>query len=291
MRIAAISDIHGNLPALEATWADIVAEGVDLVADLGDIASGPLWPRETVQWLMAREAAEPSRWRTIAGNHDRQLLDPVLSARSPSDAFAARELGGAERAWLATLRPAAWLSDEVLLCHGTPADDLAYFMETVIPGFGTAGHRGVRAATPLEMNERAAQSWPAPGRDGAPAAARSGLAAALILCGHTHVPRAMAVAGGPLVVNPGSVGLPAYDDDQPHAHVVENGSPHARWALLERDAAGAWHVQLRATPYDWAAAAARAEDNGRGDWADALATGFVGRTLSRMVARGAGPAD
>jgi hypothetical protein len=49
-------------------------------------------------------------------------------------------------------------------------------------------------------------------------------------------------------------------------------------------------VQLRATPYDWAAAAARAEDNGRGDWADALATGFVGRTLSRMIAQGAGPA-
>jgi hypothetical protein len=101
----------------------------------------------------------------------------------------------------------------------------------------------------------------------------------------------MAVAGGPLVVNPGSVGLQAYDDDHPLPHVVEAGSPHARWALVERTGAGPWHVQLRATPYDWLAAAARAESRGRGDWADALATGFVGRTLADLdplaVARGA----
>ena len=88
----------------------------------------------------------------------------------------------------------------------------------------------------------------------------------------------MAVPGGPLVVNPGSVGLQAYDDVHPLPHVIENGSPDARWALVERDRRGAWHVQLRTTPYDWASAAARAQANGRGDWADALATGFVGRT-------------
>ena len=85
----------------------------------------------------------------------------------------------------------------------------------------------------------------------------------------------MALAGGVLVVNPGSVGLQAYDDDHPLPHVVEVGAPHARWALVERDAGGAWHTQLRATPYDWPAAAARAQANGRPDWAHALATGRV----------------
>jgi hypothetical protein len=90
----------------------------------------------------------------------------------------------------------------------------------------------------------------------------------------------MAVPGGPLVVNPGSVGLQAYDDIHPRPHWIENGSPEARWALAERDAHGDWHVQLRVTPYDWRAAAARAQDNGRGDWADALGTGFVTRTDS-----------
>ncbi len=269
-RIAIVSDIHGNLPALEAVWAEIERAAPALVVNLGDIASGPLWPRETVQWLMAREAAEPALWRTIAGNHERQALAADLARMGASDACAARALGAPERAWLAALPGTQWLADDVLLCHGTPASDLVYFMETVTPGFGVDGHRGVRAASVAELSARAAET---PAAD-----ARSGLSASMIVCGHTHVPRAMAVPGGPLVVNPGSVGLQAYDDVHPHPHFVENGSPDARWALVERDRRGAWHVQLRTTPYDWPAAAARAQDNGRGDWADALATGFVGRT-------------
>ena len=66
---------------------------------------------------------------------------------------------------------------------------------------------------------------------------------------------------------------------------AETGSPHARWALGERANGrtggradgGHWRVQLRATPYDFEAAARQAERNGRGDWADALRTGRVGR--------------
>ncbi len=251
-------------------WAEIERAAPALVVNLGDIASGPLWPRETVQWLMAREAAEPALWRTIAGNHERQALAADLARMGASDACAARALGAPERAWLAALPGTQWLADDVLLCHGTPASDLVYFMETVTPGFGVDGHRGVRAASVAELSARAAET---PAAD-----ARSGLSASMIVCGHTHVPRAMAVPGGPLVANPGSVGLQAYDDVHPHPHFVENGSPDARWALVERDRRGAWHVQLRTTPYDWPVAAARAQDNGRGDWADALATGFVGRT-------------
>jgi len=219
---------------------------------------------------MAREAAEPGRWRTIAGNHERQALGSDVSRMGASDAYAARALGVVERAWLGALPTTQWLADDVLLCHGTPASDLVYFMETVIPGFGVDGQRGVRAASLDELATRAAEM---PAGD-----TRSGLSAALVLCGHTHVPRAMAVPGGPLVVNPGSVGVPAYDDIHPHPHWIENGSPEARWALVERGPHGDWHVQLRATPYDWRAAAARAQANGRGDWADALGTGFVTRT-------------
>ena len=269
-RLAIVSDIHGNLPALEAAWAEIERAAPTLVVNLGDIASGPLWPRETVQWLMAHAAADPARWRTLAGNHERQALAPDVARMGASDAYAARALGAPERDWLGALPATQWLLDEVLLCHGTPASDLVYFMETVVPGFGVDGGRGVRAATAAELSARAAE---VPAGD-----TRSGLAAALILCGHTHVPRAMAVPGGPLVVNPGSVGVPAYDDVHPLPHVIENGSPDARWALAERDRHGAWHVQLRSTPYDWRSAVARALANGRGDWADALATGFVGRT-------------
>jgi predicted phosphodiesterase len=269
-RIAIVSDIHGNLPALEAVWSAIAREQPARVVNLGDIASGPLWPAETVRWLMARAAAEPARWCTIAGNHERQALAAHLARMGASDAYAARALGAPERAWLAALPGTRWLCDDVLLCHGTPASDLVYFMETVIPGFGVDGQRGVRAASASELHARAAET---PQGD-----ARAGLSAALILCGHTHVPRAMAVPGGPLVVNPGSVGLQAYDDVHPHPHFIEVGAREARWAMVERDRQGGWHVQLRSTPYDWRAAVARARANGRDDWADALATGFVGRT-------------
>jgi hypothetical protein len=142
-------------------------------------------------------------------------------------------------------------------------------METMTPGFGIDGHRGVRAASAAELGARAT---------GLPAGdSRAGLSAALILCGHTHMPRVMAVQGGPWVVNPGSVGVQAYDDVHPLQHHIENGAPDARWALVERDPHAACRVQLRTTPYDWQAAVARAVSNGRHDWADALATGFVGR--------------
>jgi predicted phosphodiesterase len=269
-RIAIVSDIHGNLPALEAVWAEIERERPARVVNLGDIASGPLWPAETVQWLMAREAAEPARWITIAGNHERQALAADVARMGASDAYAARALGAPERAWLVALPGTRWLGNDVLLCHGTPASDLVYFMETVIPGFGVDGQPGVRAASASELLARATET---PVGD-----TRAGLRATLVLCGHTHVPRVMAVPDGPLVLNPGSVGLQAYDDVHPHPHHIENGSPLARWALVERDERGAWQVQLRATPYDWRAAAARALANGRGDWADALASGFVSRT-------------
>ena len=61
MRIAAVSDIHGNLFALDAVLADIERRGVDLIVNLGDIVSGPLLPRETAERLMSLELADHPR--------------------------------------------------------------------------------------------------------------------------------------------------------------------------------------------------------------------------------------
>ena len=72
-----------------------------------------------------------------------------------------------------------------------------------------------------------------------------------------------------------SVGLPAWRDDDDPTTGVETGSPHARYAIVERGPAG-WDVTLRAVVYDWAAAARRAQDGGRPEWAHALATGRNG---------------
>ena len=77
-----------------------------------------------------------------------------------------------------------------------------------------------------------------------------------------------------LIVNPGSTGLQAYEDSHPFLHRMETGSPHARYAMLERTARG-WSARLLAVAYDWHAAAAMARQNGREDWGIALETGFV----------------
>lgn len=262
MRWAILSDIHGNLPALEAVLAAITAEGIERVVQLGDALSGPLWPAETADRLMALD------WPAIAGNHERQVLTLPRERMGSADRHAAERLGDAQRAWLRALPATRWLGEDIFCCHGTPGSDLVYLMETVTPDFGLHGSSGIRAASAAELAERLG-------------AAR----APVVLCGHSHVPR-VAQVGSSLLVNPGSVGLPAYDDDHPHRHHVETGSPLARWAVLERAGAG-FGVALRATPYDHEGAAQQAEANGRGDWADALRTGRVGRTEADVkLARG-----
>ena len=256
MKLAVISDIHGNLLALQAVLADIARQGVDQTVNLGDILSGPLQPAETADLLMAQGFA------TIRGNHERQLLE-MLAQPGPVDAatadgYAASEMSPAHATWLQALPVAIALNSDVRLCHGTLGSDLQYWLETVVPGFAQGQGPGVRAATLEEVAERL-DSATHP----------------VMLCGHSHVPRLLQ-CGAVLIVNPGSVGLPAYADEHPHPHVIENGAPHARYALLEKTVQG-WQVDLRAVPYDHLAQARVAAAHRRPDWAHALASGFAQR--------------
>jgi hypothetical protein len=77
---------------------------------------------------------------------------------------------------------------------------------------------------------------------------------------------------GRLAVNPGSVGLPAYADDRPAPHRMENHAPHARYAVIEKTVSG-WNVAHISLAYPWHEAVAAARRQGRDDWARALATG------------------
>ena len=275
--IAVLSDIHGNLPALEAAITDARAAGATRFVNLGDSLSGPLWPAETADLLMRED------WPTIAGNHERQLLTHSRDRMNASDRFARERLSGIQMAWLAaqpqtlTVIPASVpgstvrqapdkrLDDcargdvdprteagmtgvsEILLVHGSPRSDVEHLIHSVEGA-------GLREASDFEIEERL-----------------DGAAAPLILCGHTHVARIVTLADGRTVANPGSVGLQAYTDDHPAFYTVENDDPLARYALV-RDGT----VELRAISYDHASAAAKAAREGRTDWAEALRSGRNG---------------
>jgi predicted phosphodiesterase len=242
--ISIISDIHGNLAALEAVAEDIKVRGIGQVVNLGDSLSGPLLPLETARFLMA------SGWLSLAGNHERQILNLRSGRGGPSDQYAASQLGDKEFVWLRSLTHTMQLGNEVFLCHGTPRSDCEYFLDTVDGSF-------VRLASSSEINERL-----------------SGEQSAVVACGHTHIPRSVRTATGQLLVNPGSVGLPAYSDDQPTPHVVETGSTDACYAILSKGEDG-WLVQHVSLPYDNKTMASLARKRGRPDWEQALLTGYA----------------
>jgi predicted phosphodiesterase len=243
MRIAVLADIHGNLLALEAVLRHARGRGVDAVVNLGDSLSGPLMPLETAQFLMAQG------WMTIAGNHERQLLTLGPTQWGLSDTYTHARLSARELDWLAGQPSTGRFLPEVFICHGTPQSDLDPLLETLEP-------TGCRTASAREVEDRLGDAQ-----------------AEVILCGHTHVPRAVRTRSGQLVVNPGSVGLPAWEYGDPPAR-IETGSPDARYATLERRG-GHWSTSLHAVPYDHHAMADLAAARGRPDWESALRTGYM----------------
>ena len=245
MGLAVIADIHGNLPALEAVIADIARRNVDHTINLGDCVSGPLWPRETMDLL------ERLKLQTVRGNHDRWVAQTPRERMYPSDAFAHDAITPLQRSALGALPPVCKLDTGITAVHGTSIDDNQYLLEDVF-------HGRLVLARPTTICDRL-----------------NGQSRGLFLCGHSHLPRIVHAANGALIVNPGSVGCPAYSDPNPPAHVSESGSPHARYALLSQSA-GVWSIDLIGIEYDWNAASVRAAENGRADWARALASGFMG---------------
>jgi predicted phosphodiesterase len=193
VRVAALYDIHGNLPALEAVLGDVDRAGVDAIVCGGDVVWGPM-PCECLELLETRGAL------FVRGNADRD----VLSGADEIDRFCAARLSEAQkervRSWPLTRELVVAGLGRVLFCHATPRSD-----EEV-----------VTRATP----------------DSVVAEALAGVAADVVVCGHTHMQLDRRLPGAPRLVNAGSVGMP-YE-----------GEAGARWALLGPG------VELRRTPYD-----------------------------------------
>jgi len=244
---AIVADVHGNRWALEAVLADARQHGATHLLNLGDVLYGPLDPAGTADVLLGLD------WPTVAirGNQDRILFEPTAEEHlHRSLAFTRSHATPDAIAWLSGL-PTTARHEDVLLVHGTPSSDETYLLEDASP-------EGVRPRSPSEVAELLGPET----------------SATLVLCGHSHLPGAIQLPEGPLVLNPGSVGLPAYSEEQPVVHRMEVGSPAARYALAEK-AAGGWRVAWVAVPYDYDSAAAAAERTERPDWAHALRTGRV----------------
>ena len=240
MRLAVISDVHGNLPALEAVMADIARRTPDSVVNLGDCVTSPLWPSETLEELETLDLP------TVRGNHDRWIADVASAPKSASISFTRDALSDRQKKFLSVLPETIRVNDYVLAVHGTVLSDTEYMLEDKVDG-------RLALATADVLQQRLGNAQ-----------------AELVLCGHSHHQHFAADRRGRLVLNPGSVGCPRYADNEDRL-VNEAGTPHARYAIATRRSSG-WTIELFAIEYDWSKVVVQAELNGRPDWA----RGFMG---------------
>jgi putative phosphoesterase len=169
VRVAALFDVHGNLPALEAVLAELEREAVDAIVCGGDVVWGPM-PAECLDRLVALGAL------FVRGNADRD----ALSGESEIDRFCGARLGEEQKAliagWPLSLELDVSGVGRVLFCHATPRSD-----EEI-----------VTRDTP----------------DAVIAEALADIDADLVVVGHTHVQFDRRATGAARLVNAGSVGMP-----------------------------------------------------------------------------------
>jgi predicted phosphodiesterase len=244
MKIALLSDIHSNVFALEAVLANVEQHRVDIAVNLGDILYGPIAPQKTFELLMRHDLI------TLKGNQDRQIYESTNQEvkANPTLQFILDDLGDEPIAWLKSLPFDKRLNNEVYCCHGSPKSDLTYLLENIETGSATVNSD---KKIIKHLNEEKSD---------------------VICCGHTHTPRTVDTSSGQLIVNPGSVGLPAYTDDEPIKHSIENYSHHASYAILEKGEFG-WIVQHIKVPYDIESAIKECKKRNREDWVTFLTTG------------------
>ncbi len=244
MKLGVISDIHGNAYALEAVLEYLDKQDVDTIVNLGDIFYGPIAPRATYDLLQQHDIV------TIRGNQDRLIYEAQEDeiAENPTLKMVIDELKGAPFDWLTSLPAELQRDEDIYLCHGGPGDDMMYLLEDI-----KRGQPEVRSEAEI-VSRLGGQNSP------------------VILCGHTHIPRSVTLTAGSLIVNPGSVGLPAYCDDLPVPHKMENYCPHGSCAVIEKISRG-WMVQHNKVPYDVEAAVKKCHKLNRADWAHFLETG------------------
>ena len=194
--LAALYDIHGNLPALEAVLEDAKGAGADRWLLGGDFGSWSPWPAETIALLRSLPDAT---W--IRGNGERWLREPPLDRPEVADQLKELDSGlGADEGWLYSLQPQAEL-DGVLYVHGCPLRDDDSF---------------ARDAEPKDLERLA------------------GIHNRTIVFGHSHIQFQRPGSDGTYLVNPGSVGMPL-DGDVRAAYALWHGGRRFEFRRVEYD--------------------------------------------------------
>ena len=242
MKIAIISDVHGNSHALKAVLEDIKHRKAEMIINLGDSLYGPLDPLGTIEILMKNEMIH------IKGNCDRMLWEPI-QGQSATLTFVQNQLTENHIDWLQH-HPSQYIVDDILFCHGTPTSDEVYLLEEMDEN-GAVLKSEKNIMDQLQNIEQK-----------------------IIVCGHTHISRVVYLANGKIIINPGSVGLPAYKDELPIVHKMESGTPHAKYVVIEK-VSGEWIIEQISVSYNWEEAAGLAVQQERYDWAQALKTGKI----------------
>lgn len=246
MKIAILSDIKSNVYALKEVIKDIRSRDIEVVLNLGNMFYGPIEPKETYELI--RE----NKFINICGNQDREILEASLEQleNNPTLKYVYEDLGENVLYWIQDLPFEKLIGNTYYMIHGTYFDDSQYLLEDV--SNGQIKIRDDDEIIRLIDNEKMP----------------------FIFCGHSHLPRCLTLKSGQIAINPGSVGLQAYEDKTPVKHTMQNGTPDAAYSILTIED-NQYSVEQVRVAYDYEKAALRAEEQGRADWAHALRTGTV----------------
>jgi predicted phosphodiesterase len=242
--IAIISDIHGNSFALKEVLSDINNKGIINIINLGDSLYGPLDPKGTFEMLLKNKVT------SISGNQDRFIIEN-LNNKTDIDTleYVKSQLNDDCINWLKSLPFDMIFNDVFYCCHASPNCDSTYLLEELHPNYVCVKEKQELIDLIKDIKQN------------------------IIACGHSHVHRIVKVEET-TIINSGSVGLPAYDDDLPIFHKMENFSPQTNYSIAQLSENGVRVNQVSLT-YDYEKAAKLAEYNNRNDWACWIKTGRV----------------
>ena len=242
--IAIVSDIHGNSWAFKEVISDIKSRGIKTIINLGDSLYGPLDPKGAFNLLVENKVI------SISGNEDRVILENLSSKSDLITLECVKaQIDKNTVDWLKKLPFDFIHENEIYCCHASPKSDSAYLLEGLQPDYVTVRDNQEIDKTLKDIKQK------------------------IVVCGHSHISR-IVETDKKIIINPGSVGLPAYDDELPIPHKMENFNPYAKYSILILSE-NSVKIEQIAISYDYEEAARMAEKNMRNDWAKWIRTGRV----------------